>query len=182
MEKRARCCRLDRLPFILVWRDSAVLAAQPCERAAERLIHRFGRRASNSYRLHESLQAALRQTVDLVNCGFNLEAKSSPCGRVGRVSLAGHSLGMRPWSRQLKYELYSTLPDARASGAKRPPKRTGAAVKVTTHRARAIELRMVEDVEELCAELQRLGFCQPHILEESQVPVIDAWPVKEPPV
>src|SRR5262249_11810408 len=46
--------------------------------------------------------------------------------------------------------------------------------------AHPAELRMVEEVEELRAELQRYLLRQPSLLDEGDVPIVNAWSTHQP--
>ena len=112
------------------------------------------------------------------HCLHNQAAAGFDPGHYGRVSLVW-LLKETLRLTSLEVEFRPDLPDAWARGSKHSPKRTGAGVKVTIHIKRAIELSVVEDVEELRTKLQRLAFRQLHILQEGQVPVINSRPMKE---
>src|ERR1700722_14181983 len=55
----------------------------------------------------------------------------------------------------------------------------GRAGNVAVHRARPVELRMVEDVERLEAHLQCPGTAERHVLDERHVEILDAGTVEE---
>src|SRR6202034_1292919 len=78
----------------------------------------------------------------------------------------------KPASHHLEDELDCSLHQSRRGRAHNRSERR--AVDVAVHRSRSIELRGVEDVESLEAELQRLRFSERHALQQSHVVVVDA--------
>ena len=74
----------------------------------------------------------------------------------------------------LPKELQAQLADAGRHGAGHPAKRTAAEVS-----AGIVELGVIEQVEELRAELHRHALAQGCDLLEAEVPVVESWPVEE---
>ena len=85
---------------------------------------------------------------------------------------------MRADDRPLKLYLQCQLPDSWV-----PRALNQAESEIISNLAiRVIELRMVKGIEELGADLQRHPFFQPYVLQQANVPIVEAWPVEEPSI
>ena len=81
-----------------------------------------------------------------------------------------------PDAHSSKDKFQSHLPDAGRTCTGDDPKGSTKEVACGVHK-----LGMVKGVEELTAELERLGLRQPNVLVKGEVPVIEARPVEELP-
>src|SRR5439155_2405495 len=87
---------------------------------------------------------------------------------------AADTRGRRSRGCGLEKELHRQLADALAAGVSDNSK-----VRVTNVAIRVPELRVVEDAEELSANLEPFGLGQLTIFEKPEVLVIDSWSVEE---
>ena len=112
------------------------------------------------------------QLVRVVNRRIPYNLSQIEKGRLG---------GRRPFSIDLAVnspdELPTELPDSHGTGA-------GDVSEVGTGDIAAwiVELRVVEDVEEFSANLERLGFGDPELFLHTKIGVVDAWTMEEPPI
>lgn len=85
--------------------------------------------------------------------------------------------GWRPQHQALKVKLHGQLPDARRIRPGYQPE--GSAVDVAIRR---LELGVIEDIKPLRPEFEALRFCQPEVLDQRHVEVIQPRAVEEAPV
>jgi hypothetical protein len=85
---------------------------------------------------------------------------------MSRVAVFGHS--------RSEHELDRHLADASRSGAAYHPKR-----RIVDNAVRAIELCLIETIEEFPAELESLRFSEMYVFEQGQIPIVGTGSMEE---